>query len=123
MPNILLVDDVEEVRFSIASTFQRHGFDITEAQDGGDAMAKLRSGDFDAVITDIWMPGTDGLELLRQIRSSHESLIVVAISGGAPKAPIDFSVALADTWGADAIFIKPFDNEELVEKVRGLLSH
>lgn len=123
MCRILLVDDVEEVRFSIASTFHRHGFEVTEARDGLEAMERLTESNYDVVITDLWMPNTDGVELLRAINSMENSPAVIAISGGAPNAPINFSVALADTWGADAVFIKPFDNDELVDKVRSLLGH
>ncbi|MBP2299221.1 response regulator [Azospirillum picis] len=123
MYRVLLVDDVEEARFSIASTLQRHGFHVTEAHDGLEALNFLAEGSFDAVITDIWMPKTDGLELLRVIKAMEHSPVVVAISGGAPKASIEFSVALADAWAADAVFIKPFDNTELVDKLNSLLLH
>jgi CheY-like chemotaxis protein len=123
MRRILLVDDVEEVRFSIASTLQRHGFHVTEACNGLEALERMTEASFDAVITDVWMPKTDGLELLRAIKTMENGPVVVAISGGAPKASIEFSVALADAWAADAVFIKPFDNDELADKLRSLLVH
>lgn len=123
MRRILLVDDVEEVRFSIASTLHRHGFHVTEACNGLEALEQMTEASFDAVITDVWMPKTDGLELLRAIKMMENGPVVVAISGGAPKASIEFSVALADAWAADAVFIKPFDNEDLVETLRSLLKH
>ncbi len=61
----------------------------------------------------------DGVDLLKHLRVHCPEIPVIAISGGAPgRATIEYSAALAATFGADAVFFKPFDNEELVAAVR-----
>ena len=122
MSTILVVDDEADVRLSLVLSFKRAGFDVTEATDGEQALALIDKGGFDLIVTDLWMPKVDGIALLKHLRIHWPEVKVIAISGGAPgRAPIDFSVALAETYGADAVFHKPFDNDDLIEFVRTML--
>ena len=123
MARILLAEDAPAVRESIKDFLILAGFEVDEAPDGQVACDLLAQSPYDLLITDLWMPNMDGLDVLKRLRKINPKLPVIAISGGAPgRAPIDFSVALATTWGADIVFHKPFDNEELVEAVRKLLA-
>ncbi|WP_169054741.1 response regulator [Azospirillum sp. TSA2s] len=117
---MLVIDDVEEVRYSLAATLIRERIDVVEAGNGMDALLLLEHERFDAIITDVWMPKLDGVELIRLLRAADDDTVIVAISGGAPNAPINFSMALAETWGADATFVKPFDNEDMIAHIRRL---
>lgn len=122
MARILLVEDALEVRESIKDALEEAGFAVNEAPDGVVALALLENHAFDLMITDLWMPNMDGLDLLKRLRAINPKLPVIAISGGAPRrAPIDYSVALADTFGADRVLHKPFDNDDLVDEVKKLL--
>ncbi len=123
MTRILVVEDVLEVRVSITASLEEAGFVVDDAPDGVAALAVLERQPCDLLITDLWMPNMDGLDLLKRLRAINPKLPVIAISGGAPRrAPIDYSVALADTWGADRVLHKPFDNDDLVDEVKKLLA-
>ena len=123
MTRILVVEDVLEVRVSITASLEEAGFVVDEAPDGAVALAILERQPCDLIITDLWMPNMDGIDLLKRLRAINPKLPVIAISGGAPRrAPIDYSVALANTWGADRVLHKPFDNDDLVDEVKKLLA-
>lgn len=122
MARILLVEDAPEVRESIKDSLELAGFEVDEAPDGKVACELLAARAYALMITDLWMPNLDGLDLLKHLRKVNPKLPVIAISGGAPgRAPIDYSVALATTYGADTVFHKPFDNDDLVDAVNALL--
>ena len=98
------------------------GYEVEEAVDGLVAIELLQSRPYALLITDLWMPNVDGIDLLKRLRTINPKMPVIAISGGAPgRAPIDYSVALATTWGADVVLHKPFDNDDLVDEVKALL--
>lgn len=123
MSRILLADDVPAVRLSIAVMLQAAGHDVTQASDGAAALGLLRRHSFDMVITDLWMPVLDGIDLLKHLRVHRPDIKVIAMSGGAAgRAPIGISMMIARAWGADAVFQKPFDNEDLLSEVRRLLA-
>lgn len=121
MPRILLVDDVPMVRLSIRAALEGDGHQVLEAGDGKEALTVLDTEPVDLIITDLWMPNLDGVELLKRLRATNARIKVIAISGGGVRRPIDVSAALAQTWGADAVLYKPFANEDLLEEVNRLL--
>ena len=121
MKRILLVDDVPAVRLSIRATLETVGYQVIEVADGKEALAVLGSETVDLIVTDLWMPNLDGVELLKRLRAANTGIKVIAISGGGMRKPIDVSAALAQTWGADAVLYKPFDNDDLVTEIKRLL--
>jgi len=121
MKHILLVDDVPAVRLSIRAALEAVGHHVVEASDGKEALTLLDSHPVDLIVTDLWMPNLDGIELLKRLRISNANVKVIAISGGGMRKPIDVSTALAQTWGADAVLYKPFDNDDLVNEINRLL--
>ena len=121
MKRILLVDDVPAVRLSIRAALEAIGYQVVEAADGREALELLGSQAVDLIVTDLWMPNLDGVELLKRLRATNANIRVIAISGGGMRKPIDVSAALAQTWGADAVLYKPFDNEDLVNEINRLL--
>jgi CheY-like chemotaxis protein len=114
---VLVVDDQEPVR-ALASTVLRHyvGATIAEAADGAEALQCMDEATPALVLTDLMMPGIDGLALVRRLRAdpTWRAIPVVAMSGGPSKAE-----ALAA--GCDAFLSKPFLARELADVVVRLL--
>lgn len=98
MAKILLVEDSPEVSLSVREILKNAGHTVSEAQNGAVGLAAIKSGSFDLVVSDIWMPEMDGIALLKQLRSSGNNIPVVVISGGAPNAPLTYTAPLASTF-------------------------
>lgn len=110
---ILVVDDEEPLRRLIARILSRAGHEVVTAESGAGAMEKLTGSQFDAVLSDISMPGMNGLDLLRTVRE-HDLDIPVLIMTGAP----DVSTAVrAMEYGALRYLIKPVDPSDLLPVV------
>ncbi|MBF0142433.1 MAG: response regulator [Magnetococcales bacterium] len=69
MAKIMTVDDSASVRQMVSLTMKGAGYDVVEAVDGKDALAKLKGDKVDMVVTDLNMPNMDGIELIRQLRA------------------------------------------------------
>jgi len=121
MARILLVEDALEVRRTLRRMLETEGHSIIEAGNGNEAIALLREGPVDLVITDIVMPGTDGIELLRQLPEIKPGLPVIAMSGGGKQLPATVGLSLAKAFGALHTLYKPFRKPELVRMIDGLL--
>src|SRR5579862_7598303 len=112
-PRLLIVDDISDNRSILKRRFERRGFDVTEAESGLVAIDLIEKTPFDLVLLDVMMPGIDGMETLKRIRSrksasalpvimvtakSESDNIVDALEQGANDyvtKPVDFAVALA----------------------------
>jgi two-component system, OmpR family, response regulator MprA len=115
---VLVVDDERAVRDSLRRALELEGYDVELAADGADALHRLQSnGQPDAVILDVLMPGVDGLEVCRRIRSRGNSVPVLMLTA---RAEIENRVAGLDA-GADDYLPKPFALEELLARLRALL--
>ena len=112
---ILVVDDVPVVRNVIAKVFMRAGYQTVEAENGEAAVTVLQHGGIEAVVTDIWMPGGDGLGLIRLIAETYPDIAVVAMSGGSPQMHITDSLESASAAGAPVTVYKPIDKTELLD--------
>ena len=81
-PRVLIVDDEARIRSSLGGILIDEGYDIFMADNGLTALEKIRGdGSVDLVLTDIWMPKVDGLELLKEIRHVNPDIPVIMISG------------------------------------------
>ncbi len=120
MANILLVEDTDIVRFALSTLLKASGHRVTEACDGIAAMIAIQDVRFDIVVTDVFMPGMDGIELIRQLRDSHPDVKIVAISGGGANQRVNFAIDMASKLGADMALQKPVDNEILLANIDAL---
>ncbi|WP_281290170.1 chemotaxis response regulator CheY [Parahaliea aestuarii] len=114
--SILVVDDFPTMRRIIRSLLKELGYNnVDEAEDGQEALAKLRGGSFEFVVSDWNMPNLDGLEMLKQIRedSALQSLPVLMVTAEAKKENI---IAAAQA-GANGYVVKPFTAATLEEKL------
>ncbi|ASN86245.1 MULTISPECIES: chemotaxis response regulator CheY [Pectobacterium] len=112
----LVVDDFSTMRRIVRNLLKELGFNnVEEAEDGADALNKLRSSAFDFVISDWNMPNMDGLELLQTIRADGalSSLPVLMVTAEAKKENI---IAAAQA-GASGYVVKPFTAATLEEKL------
>lgn len=122
MSQILLIDDMQPVRHAIAATLRKAGHQVVEAEDGGKGLEVAGKQQFDLVITDIMMPGSDGTDVVFALKSQDVGPKVVAISGGGAGIPASEALHLSGTR-ADAVLKKPFTNETLIETVSNLTSN
>jgi two-component system KDP operon response regulator KdpE len=110
---ILVVDDEPQITRVLRTSLQSNGHEVTVAQDGAEALAKFMKAEPDLVITDLAMPGMDGIALTREIRErSQVPVIVLSVRGND-----DSKVAALDE-GADDYITKPFSIQELLARVR-----
>ncbi|AFT71658.1 Response regulator receiver domain protein (CheY-like) [Alloalcanivorax dieselolei B5] len=114
--SILVVDDFPTMRRIIRSLLKELGYgNVDEAEDGQEALTKLRGGGFQFVVSDWNMPNLDGLEMLKQIRADGElnHLPVLMVTAEAKKENI---IAAAQA-GANGYIVKPFTAVTLEEKL------
>ncbi len=111
--SVLVVDDDENIRRICRELLQTSGFDVYEASDGLKAEALLDTHSFSIVLSDIIMPGTGGLELLKRIRENHPDTQVILFTG---HGSIDLAKD-AIRRGAFDFVTKPFGMEELLKTV------
>jgi DNA-binding NtrC family response regulator len=112
--SILIVDDEDSVRDSLSSWFTEDGYHVECAEDAKKALSILEVQNFDIILTDLKMPGMDGLEMLRRIKSLNKDSIVIVMTAF---ATVDTAVmALKD--GAYDYVTKPFDPDDLSHLLR-----
>ena len=113
---VLVVDDDARIRRVVRRALERRGSHVIEADDGKTALRILDDAPVDLVITDIFMPITDGLALIMDIRKVYPETKVIAISGGSEVIDGDY-LHVAKAFGAIKVFQKPLDLEALVAAV------
>lgn len=112
--SILIVDDEETVRDSLYNWFIEDGYRVDCAEDAKKALTMLESGPFDIVLADIKMPGMDGLEMLKRIKSFKKDSIVIIMTAF---ATVDTAVQALKEGAFDYI-TKPFDPDDLSHLIR-----
>ena len=116
---LLVVDDDVGLLLAVSDTLRAEGYDVTTARRGAEAMIRIAEALPDLIISDIRMPGMDGYQLVRNLRSHARTRLV----------PIVFLTAKDETadriagfrTGVDAYVTKPFEPDELVAIVAGIL--
>lgn len=119
---ILVADDSAANRLALRLELTDRGFAVDEAEDGEAAIAALRRTGYDAVVTDIWMPGADGIAVVQAIRKLSPRSAVFVITGGGPGLSIASASALAEVWGAHRVYVKPFDVRVLAGEIEATLA-
>lgn len=114
-PIVLLVDDDEVLRLILRRTLESSGMDIMEAANGEEALVAIQARKPDAIITDIVMPGMDGVALIRHLGKNPDTatIYIIAMSGTADEAVQSTVLEL----GASEFFDKSMDLKGLAEKV------
>ncbi|HSN52940.1 MAG TPA: response regulator [Woeseiaceae bacterium] len=130
MARILIVDDEEHVRAALKQVLERAGYEVAVAATGNEGLELMKREGADLVITDVIMPGIDGITTARKIREKFRNTRIIVISGGGKAAPEPYEpdaistrsyLASASSAGADRTLTKPFDRQEILRAVKSLL--
>lgn len=117
MKKILIIEDEEAIRMALEDDFQLEGYEVEVATDGMDGWTRATNPDIDLIILDIMLPGMDGLELCRKMRSQGIKTPVIMLT--AKGQEIDRILGLE--FGADDYVTKPFSPRELQARVKAVL--
>jgi DNA-binding response OmpR family regulator len=112
----LVVEDEEQLAGLVASYLERDGFEVTVTGDGREAVTLARAVDPDVVVLDLGLPGLDGVEVCRQVRTFSDAYIVIAT---ARSDEVDTLIGLS--VGADDYLVKPFSPRELMARIQAML--
>jgi DNA-binding response OmpR family regulator len=112
----LVVDDEAPLAEIVASYLERDHFEATVVTNGSDAISIARELDPDVVILDLGLPGVDGLEVCRQLRTFSDAYVVMLTA-----RDTEMDTVLGLTVGADDYVTKPFSPRELVARIRAML--
>lgn len=116
MATVLVVDDEPRIARLVADYLQQAGFRVVEAGDGNQALEEFRQRQPDLIVLDLGLPGLDGLDVIRKVRTSSDVPIII-LSARADETDRVVGLEL----GADDYVVKPFGGRELVARVRALL--
>jgi two-component system, OmpR family, response regulator MprA len=116
-PAVLLVDDDAPIRRMLVRTLAAEGFEARAAPDGGAALAAIEESAPDVLVLDVAMPGLDGLDVARRVRTKGLAFPILLLTA---RDAVAERVAGLDA-GADDYLVKPFATEELLARIRALL--
>ena len=132
MTKVIVIDDEEDIRIVLKEIFARAGFEVEVASNGNEGMDLLRKHGADLVITDVIMPGSNGVETAHNIRTEFPETKIIVMSGGGNAASLGYEPAAITTTaylasaaaiGADLTLTKPFDRGELIKAAKELTAH
>src|SRR6478609_5206049 len=117
---LLVVDDDPGLLLAVSDTLRAEGYDVTTARRGADALVRVAETLPDLIISDIRMPGMDGYQLVRNLRSNARTRLVPIVFLSAKDETADRIEGFRT--GVDAYITKPFDSEELATVVASILN-
>lgn len=120
MARILLIEDDEKFRKMLVLLLNSSGHEVVDTENGYQGTKTFRQSEFDLVITDVFMPEQDGLEVVQTISQQAKNTKIIVISGGGQRGTLRY-LEYAKKFGADKTLIKPFENQELLNTINTLL--
>lgn len=120
MARILLIEDDDDLRGVIAQSLALAGHEVFQAAEGRQGLELFHAGSFDLVLTDLVMPGKEGVETIIELHREKPGLKIIAMSGGMPRS--EFYLNLAAHLGAQRTIAKPFTPTELVAVIDEVLA-
>ena len=115
---LLIADDDADMRQSMRLLLERAGYEVALAPNGERALSLQRELPADILITDIFMPETDGLETIQRFRREFPGVRIIAMSGGSVRVRGMGYLETAGIAGADAVLRKPFAKSVLLQTLR-----
>jgi len=121
MPCVLIIDDDKAVRSAAKILLTANGLEVVEASDGQSGLDASKHRHFDLIIVDLFMPGMNGLDTIKAIRSNNSDVAIIAVSGfmlagSCPEMP-GFE-AMAIEAGATSTLYKPFRPKEFMRALQ-----
>lgn len=117
---ILIVDDNRDIRDFMQIALEAAGYRVHTAMEGAQALAMQREDPADLLITDIFMPGREGMETIASFQAEFPGTRIIAMSAGGSSGKLD-ALSAAALIGVDATVRKPFTADQLLEIVRAAL--
>lgn len=114
--HILLVEDDRQLRASVGRGLREAGYEVDEAEDGESAIDRARSRSYDCIVLDILLPGRDGIDVCRELRSRGNWVPILMLTA---LDAVEDRIRGLDA-GADDYLPKPFDFDELLARVRAV---
>ncbi len=115
-PEILVVDDDPNIRELERLYLEKENYTVRTAADGNAALGEFRKQPPDLILLDVMLPGTDGYEVLRNVRKSGNIPVIMVTARGET-----FDKVLCLELGADDYIVKPFDGKEMTARVKAVL--
>ena len=116
---ILIVDDEKNIVSSLTGILVDEGYEVAKTGDGIEALEIIQTDPPDLVLLDIWLPGMDGIEVLKTVKAYHPDIEVLIMSG---HGTIDTAVK-ATKLGAQDFIEKPFSLERITQSIEDVLSN
>lgn len=120
MKYILIIDDDKDMRAILDEVLTLAGYKTVIAADGDEGLRYFMDSPFELIITDLIMPGREGIETILEVKKLNTRTKIIAISGGGRINAKDH-LSVASKIGADITMAKPFRNHELLEQVETLI--
>ena len=120
-PRVLIIEDNPDLRSLLEHSLAAEGFEVKTASNGTEALRLLHNCPVEIVVTDIFMPDEDGIEVISELKQSHPGMKIIAMSGG-PRGhgQVDY-LTVARQVGADGALGKPFTPSQLVDLLQTLV--
>ena len=122
MAHLLLIEDDQTLRRALCVSLEKMGHTVVETGDGRQALSAFKKQPADLIVTDLIMPGMEGVETIRELKKMNPRVPIIAISGGGRGSPAGY-LQIAQSFGADKIYAKPFDIGALCQSVEELLGN
>ena len=121
MAHILIIDDDVEFLKMFRQMLERAGHEVVDAPNGKVGVKLFREVRPELIITDIFMPEKEGIEIILELKKEFPAVKIIAISGGGRKSEFGF-LEMAEALGADRSFMKPFERQEMLRAIQELVT-
>ena len=122
MPRILVIDDNDEFKKMTCEILKSEGYEVLSASSGKDGVKLCRGQPVDLIVTDLLMPDMDGIETIRELRStSPDSKVIVVSGGGTAGSGDEYLESVQVMFDIKHTFSKPFDMDQFLQAVKELV--
>lgn len=118
MARILVIDDNDEFRKLFRIMLEKSGYEVVEASDGDEAIKLYDRQPADLVVSDLIMPGKEGVQTMVELRRMFPGVRIIAMSGGGFEGPDDYLESARLVGGAVRTFAKPFKFDEMLQAIK-----
>jgi len=120
MAKILIIEDEAIVRTALRDFLESHDYEVLEASNGDEGLELFQANEIDLVVTDLILPQKDGLEFIKELKTTNPEAKIIAVSAGIEnfRNTAQFLLPMAAKLGAEKVLKKPYSNNELVSVLK-----